>query len=125
MKTKNCPNCGNKVSTTSKFCKFCGTNLSAPISRGESAKCPVCGKVFPKKEELCPSCFGFMSGKSRAEKATFAEMIKNPELAGMVRKMMNTSIEDMIGDMVGSKAKDFMEDYVKTDDGKKMMQIFQ
>lgn len=48
-KTKKCPNCGNNVPETSKFCGECGTKFEDYI-------CKVCGEKVPTGSKFCGNC---------------------------------------------------------------------
>lgn len=69
-----CPECGNKINTTDKFCGKCGknlkeqtvntkpqsTNIPTPQKQvkyeGSVHKCPFCGEVVESLKKNCPSC---------------------------------------------------------------------
>ena len=46
--TVKCPNCGNAVPASAKFCPECGYALSR--------RCPKCGTVFSGSPKFCPGC---------------------------------------------------------------------
>ncbi len=61
----NCPNCGQEVDQTAKFCPSCGTRLEAAEAEaaGESAKyCPQCGGEVSAGAKFCPSCGHALAG---------------------------------------------------------------
>lgn len=45
---QTCPQCGNQVSSTAKFCTNCGTKLSAT--------CPSCGTSLKPTSKFCTNC---------------------------------------------------------------------
>ena len=47
--TIKCPNCGNKIPATSKFCGNCGTKI-------EESVCKNCGTKLEKTTKFCPIC---------------------------------------------------------------------
>ncbi len=49
--TKECPNCGVKISETAKFCPICGTEIQKV-----KVKCPNCGKLVTKDDLFCKNC---------------------------------------------------------------------
>jgi plastocyanin len=44
-----CPECGESIDASSKFCVHCGTNL-------ENTTCPECGSEVGEKDKFCTSC---------------------------------------------------------------------
>lgn len=48
--TRFCPECGERVSATAKFCAKCGTKL------GASNACPKCGAPLVAGAKFCPEC---------------------------------------------------------------------
>ncbi|MFX1457482.1 MAG: tetratricopeptide repeat protein [Promethearchaeota archaeon] len=85
-------------------------------------KCPICGELFPKKDIVCLKCSPFLKSKSSKERADIAKMLEIPGLGAQVKKMLSMSVEDLIGEAVGSMAKDFLDKYTKTGEGQKLMQ---
>lgn len=49
-----CPNCGNFVSSTSKFCNECGTKII------KEKKCLRCGNILGENDKFCGQC-GYQS----------------------------------------------------------------
>lgn len=45
-----CPNCGNMVAKTSKFCGNCGNKMSSDWT------CPTCGKMVSASSKFCGEC---------------------------------------------------------------------
>lgn len=88
----------------------------------DRTKCPICGEFFPKKDIVCLKCSPFLKDKSDKEKADIAKMLETPGLGPKVKEMLSMSVEDLISEAVGSMAKDFLEEYTKTEEGQKLIQ---
>ncbi len=55
----NCPNCNKDISSESKFCPWCGKEVTSPPPDKKwikPTKCKKCGADVPAGERICPSC---------------------------------------------------------------------
>lgn len=99
---KVCPNCGNAVEESARFCNVCGTTVPVadavpavdptPVSAQQT--CGICGSVNPASAAVCAVC-GAPFGTETAPKAAPAEPKKDPK---------ETAKE--IGDKVAKSAKE-------------------
>lgn len=72
----NCPNCGEKISSTANFCKACGEPVTTKALKGspESNRCPACGAESSPRGRYCRACgqalHQFTSAEDMAEVTT-------------------------------------------------------
>lgn len=93
-----CRKCGKQIPDNSRFCSFCGEDLSSDINTeheergkkrkvvfdGEIHKCPNCGEILDAFVTKCPTCgFEIRGTKGGANKVE--------ELAEKLQKANNTS----------------------------------
>lgn len=53
----NCPNCGNELKDTAKFCGKCGTKIEqAPPQSAAENQCVECGAPLKPGAKFCPKC---------------------------------------------------------------------
>lgn len=77
---KVCPNCGNNVEESARFCNVCGTTVPgavaepAPVavSAPEQVTCGICGAVNPANASACSVCGAFLGAEAASEAASQA-----------------------------------------------------
>ncbi|MDO4194187.1 MAG: zinc ribbon domain-containing protein [Erysipelotrichaceae bacterium] len=66
VRKRTCPSCGKEVSSDSKFCLYCGTELPAlekPKPEAKGIICPVCGRKADAGAKFCMGCGTPLTGK--------------------------------------------------------------
>lgn len=73
---KMCPNCGNHVEDSARFCNVCGTTVpvtgAEPASvtvtaPGQQVTCGICGAVNPSTASACSVCGAFLGTEAAPE----------------------------------------------------------
>lgn len=103
-----CRKCGKQIPDNSRFCSFCGEDLSSDINTeheergkkrkvvfdGEIHKCPNCGEILDAFVIKCPTC-GFEIRGKKAEQTKLRNWQKNSKKQIAQAKIKNLFLISM------------------------------
>lgn len=109
---KVCPNCGNQVEDSARFCNVCGTTVPvaaaepAPVAvpASEQVTCGICGTVNPANASACSVCGAFLGAEAAPEAASQAPRKDAMEGAKEIGGKVAESAKE-IGGKVAASAK--------------------